>query len=463
MAISRLGSQYWNCAGATGSKTDVSVPANTDCVVAFCGAYGSGSPSFGDPVCTLGTQDFTQQAAKAVDESGSSNGICVETLVDLDGTGTLTLYYDWGFTPTADNREIGLVYFSGVDQTTPVADADTATTDTTITGLTTADWMIGGVSEYNQDSSVTGNSQTEVFVFQNTNGSLVSGEKSGAEDEFHSAADYWDGRAAVTLNEASAATPVSNPQACVFEALASTQVDSAPSFEALASINIQATNPMEAGASIITSRSPGFEALASVQAAQAPNFEALSRLAVAGVLTFECLGTAETGVSGVALIPIEALGGLNITTVLPFETLTDISAQAAPTLEALTSIDLAQPINFEALGLAVIEAPAAIAFEARGIVAAPIAVGIEALARRVQTQNPSLEALASTARAQAISFEALLQILEQGAIPFEADGGLLTLLTPYWRVMTVDYALRVITISAVDDPRILTPGAPAPD
>ena len=442
MAISLEGYSAYSLGSPSGTQS-ITVPANTDFAVAVCGFYGDNNASPNNPVCSINSISFTQQAAKAVNESAAENGICIETLVN-PATGSQTLAYDWGFDPF-DNQEIVIAYFSGVDATTPVASAATSNT-CCVSGLTAADMMVGGAVEYTTIPTVTGHGQTKIADANTGSNGTAMAYQAGAETYFDSSATNWQSAAAITLNEASGGTPVSNTAMTPIEALGSPSGSSLASFEALAQLSNPSALPLEALASTTQTAMPRFEALHSVEQLLATEYEALAQALALTPIHYEALGQA--AVVSLADLAIECLGRALQSTwthyearqtinapqsalyeslasrskadTFAVEALQQVARSHALPLESLGQAIYAATLNLEALGEAIISALAEIDFEALAVAIVPRYFGVEALSGASSDALIVIESAQTAALDLSPHFEAVQRIQDATVLSVEA-------------------------------------------
>lgn len=414
MAISLVGYSEFSAATTTGSQP-VTVPASADFAVAFCGAYGDSSPSLNNPVCTLGSDAFTQQKMLAVSEGSGHNGIAVETLVN-PSTGSQTLYWDWGFDPF-DNHEIVIAYFSGVDPTTPVVDSAVAGS-ASVTVPTSGDFIVGGTDAYSGTPDPNQGSQTEITRFTNASGGMGVGYEAGTQTAFQTAGGSWYATAAVTLNEASGGTAVAKARSGVVEALSAPSRLPVMGFEALAPVSAASLAVGEALQGLTSSAVGLNEALRRALSAAQVGFEALSE------------GLVSRAAAGV----IEALGAADSAPVSPLEALHTSLTSAQSVYEGLARALSGVELYLEALGENSVSRSARCVVEASAQLAHGLTVGLEALAQAVsapevpievsqasrRSAQALLEALSHRALAQRLSLESLARLETAAPLALEA-------------------------------------------
>ena len=543
MAISLEGYSEFSASTETGSQA-VTVPTGTDFAVAFCGAYGDSSPSLNNPVCTLGSDAFTQQEMRAVSESSGHNGLSLETLVN-PATGSQTLYWDWGFDPF-DNQEIVIAYFSGVDPTTPVVDSKIVP-GSAVTVPTSGDFIVGGTNAFQGTPDPNLWNQTEITRFTGDSGGMGVGYEAGTQTFFETTGGSWFATGAVTLNEATGGGEVTATTSAPFESLITKSVSRLGSFESLRpsaravtgpfesvqsldaspllrfesmqlaqlahdcnweSVTLArqtATYPIEAMQTVESLLTTEFESLAHALALPEIHYESLGPPQIISIadLALECLGNSLSSYAG----PIEALSTPSISRSLVYESTTRRTKLNGVAMEALQraatihQIEMeslgralyAATINIESLGEQLITVLAQLYFESKSVAFVPQALGTEALSNvvdeamiivesaksaRLQTvphfeaiqrvvsgeilnsesiaslwveYQGQTESLAYALRDALIPIEALKYILSSHTLPMEADGELVILMTPSWRIYTIDREIRVITISATND------------
>jgi hypothetical protein len=231
---------------AQNSTQAMTVPAGCDFVVWVGGGWNSADIwASGTPTISLGGVAMTLFA-------GSVN-ICALAYLAAPLTGSRTLSWNWNAAGT-EGVNGALLYFSGVDQTTPVADSGSAN-NTSVTGLTAADAIVGIINTFTDaTTTATNNGQTEVISNSTFNDARIAVAYKIAAETSWSATHTGEFKAcmAITLNESEAsadellandvasASSVTSPALGQIHALTANDVASASSVSATALTQIHA-------------------------------------------------------------------------------------------------------------------------------------------------------------------------------------------------------------------------------
>lgn len=196
--MERTGSVYTFTSSAQVDSETVTVPADADICVVAATLFKNTSNWLPANPFTLGGANLTTE--QKTDEQTDNSHVWLGYKVS-PATGSQTLAWDWGQSP-GQGALITVAFYRGVDTITPIVDSDQQlTAGTDLTGLTASgdDMMVGAIASYGALSSVTDNSQTELYLslFNQTGGGFA--EKLGGTGFYFTGGGYTT-CAALVLN-----------------------------------------------------------------------------------------------------------------------------------------------------------------------------------------------------------------------------------------------------------------------